>query len=277
MEELLTKLLSTLQVPTIVVGISAIVFKLLTFLPVTFVTAQDFEKKFYTKEQRLLHQIVHFIFSMIVVTIFMVLIGDYFANNTHWYNPWIALVALIYVIFFFYLIFGMAAMRKKITGLDSLRNRRFFMLATGIYCAAATAIVPYSTGSIIGGMYQTKPETMSLEYFLVLAIIYFICSALIVVLLKPLNSVLAFNTEKVVSIEMDKEGQKEKWYLLHPVKSDSYLIGDNYIPVLCKRNRIITKEELVQKEFLIEDLDDMKNESSIAKNNKIEDEKTVTS
>lgn len=271
MEELLTKLLSTLQVPSIVIAISAIVFRVITFLPVTFVTAQEIERKIYTKEQRLLHQILHYLFKMIVVTIIMVPIGDLFANNPEWYVNGIALFAVVYLNVFFAIIFWMANESKKITDLVRIRNRVFLLFGTLIYLLTIFALPPYFAGSIVGAMYRTKEGTVVLEQLLVLILLFFICSAFIVAIIKPLNRVLAFKTEKVVSIELEKEGKNEKWYLLHPVKSDSYLIGDNYIPGLCKRNRIITKEELVQKEFLIEALDDLKSEPSKA------EEKTVTS
>ncbi|MDR5002495.1 hypothetical protein [Brevibacillus parabrevis] len=272
MEELVMKLLSILQVPSIIVAVLAVVIRVITFSPVTFITAQEIEKKIYTKEQRLLHQIVHFLFRMIIVTIFMLQIGDYFVDKKHLYNNWIALAALIYVILFFYLIFCMAASRKKVTDEVSARKRVFFLLATGIYFIFSIVIVPYSIAPIVGEVYHTK----SFDLLIFLAMILFIFSPLILLLLTPLNKVFAFKTEKVVSIEINKEGQKEKWYLLHPVKTDSYLLGDNYTPELCKRNRIITKEQLIEKEFLIEDLDDLKKDSSTVENTATEAE-TATS
>ncbi|WP_019120454.1 hypothetical protein [Brevibacillus massiliensis] len=263
MEDLLTKLLSFWQVPTIVISIVAISLKVIPSLPVTFLTAQEIEKKIYTKEQRLLHQIIHYLFSMTLVTVFMVPIGDYFTNNTQWYHPSIGLVALIYTIFFFYLIFWMASKRFKITDIVKVRNRGLFLLATVIYLVTTIVLPPYFTGSIIGPMYPEKQEIVSSEYLIMLVLIFFFYSFFIVIMLKPINKVLAFKTEKVVSIEIEKGDYIEKWYLLYPVRTDAFLIGDHYMPEVCKRNRIITRDVLFGKEFIIENLEDIKRNSGV--------------
>ncbi|WP_340701391.1 hypothetical protein [Brevibacillus borstelensis] len=258
MEELLSKLLSTLQVPSIVLAISAIVFKLITFLPVTFVTAQEIERKIYTKEQRLLHQTLHFLFNMIVVTIIMFPLGNYFANNPEWYVNGVALFAVVLVNVFFLLIFLMADQRKKITNIVKIRNRIFLLLGTVLYLLITIALPPYFTGSLVGTMYRETLKAGSFEYFVVLIVFLSFCSTFVVLLLKPLNKVLAFKTEKVVSIEMVIDEKKEKWFLLYPIKTDSYLLGDHYMPEICKRNRIIKKDALFEKEFIIENLDDLR-------------------
>ncbi|MFP3393261.1 hypothetical protein [Brevibacillus sp. SIMBA_040] len=265
MEELLPKLLSMLQVPTIVVTISVIVLRLIAVLPLTFVTAHEIEKKIYTKEQRLLYQIIHYLFKMIIVTIFMLPFGDFFANNPNWYRSLVALFAFICLNIFFAVLYWMDELQKKITDIKMKSIRFLFLMATGIYSLGLIVLPPYFTGPIVRMLYSENPETMSINYYIILASIFFFCSIFIVLMLKPLNKILAFKTEKVVSIEIEKEGKKEKWYLLHPVKADRYLIGDNYNPGLCKRNMIITKEQLIEKEFFIENVEYLKKDSSISK------------
>jgi hypothetical protein len=262
MEELLIKLLSGLQFPTIVISLSVILFKIIKFLPITFVTAQDIEKKIYTKEQRLLHQVIHYIFNMLLATMLMVPVGDFFANNSQWYVPSIALSALIYIFLFYLLIFWMGDQRKRIKNISKARYRVLFILGAAIYSVAIIVLPPYFTGSLLGSLYTVEQGKVISEYLLVLILIHFFYSGFILFMFKPLNKVLALKSEKVVSIEIEKNNKIEKWYLLYPVKTDSFLIGDHYMPELCKRNRIITKDELLQKEFIIEELEDIKRDAS---------------
>ncbi|EMT54281.1 hypothetical protein I532_01705 [Brevibacillus borstelensis AK1] len=275
MEELLTKLLSSLQLPAILIAVLTIGFRLITFLPITFITAQEIENKLYTKEQRLLRQFILYISKMILATMFMLPLGEYFATNPKWYHPWVAIILLVCIMIFFFYIFWMAENRKNVTYITKRKNKLLFLLGSMFYLAATTLLPPYFLGSSLGLMYPELKDSIPFEFLLALMVIFFFCSIFIVYMLKILNKVWPLKTEKVVSIQIEKDGQTEKWYLLYPIKAERYLIGDHYIPELCKRNRIITKEALVEKEFIIENLNDQRKDYSKAENNVNEDTKEM--
>ncbi|MGG1660887.1 hypothetical protein [Brevibacillus sp. NRS-1366] len=239
---MISKFLTELRFSTAIISGLLILVKIRL---VTFITANDIERAIYSKERRVLYSIVHFIFNMIIISMFMIMMGDVFSDHPSWYRSWIAIFASIVVVLGYLFVFWMADKGITLKNVPQGKQRIWTALSLLLYAISCMFLPSYFVGTQLFDNVTNK----SIEYDIVMFVFLFLISGLVVVLFKPLSKVFEFIVKKVVYIEVESAEGIKKWYLLHPLNKDEFLIGDHHQSFNCKKVKVIKKEELLNYDF----------------------------
>ncbi|OMI24863.1 hypothetical protein BTA31_20905 [Bacillus haynesii] len=236
----------------------------ITFRPITLLSANIFEKKLFSKERLFLLMSWSYLwqtafwtsvfFSMVILTGVPKWTADMNISS---------LVSTIAVFFGELLFLLIVLVNNKV---DS-RFLNFFETDWGRRILAVTFVICLSifyfafNGLIVGSI-QGENQVDKLTAILVLS---FVFSLPIPAIMKPVSKLIEWSKEKHILIKEEPEQESHyntptseesydngDWYVLHAINKELILLGNKPNPKLCTETKIIKIEELCDKKMFIE-------------------------
>lgn len=248
MEDTIIKLLSQLPIPAAIISVLVLAVQL---KPVTFLTSHEIERKIYTKEMRLLYSVIHYILRTFFLAMLTFSIGELFSKYPHLYNE-ITLTIIITLSILGHLFLSLVnAEDIKIIHFSDMKKRIFVLIWILIIVICTISFPGYWIGSEIMSQI-TNMNGHIVESYMASFIVFFIFAMLLNIFFTNLSIFLDSPEKKFIFIE---DEQKNKWFLLHALNKTEFLLGDNYIQDICKKIKIMKKEDLLTKDFNIETIE----------------------
>ncbi|WP_254505649.1 hypothetical protein [Bacillus altitudinis] len=236
--EILKGLKEYYKIPSIVVTL-IIVFSAIR--PISFISAGIVEKKFFSKEKLFFFNAVKHIFHTLLWTIILYTGATFILIKINED----AKVSILILGQFIWLLIQSTFTNKESKISRIITSNKwlkcivvilFFACFLCFYLAFYNMVLAIDNGG-------------TFKEVLVIGLILFIITLPVPSIMKPIFKCIKWYTDRVLYWE-DKE--KNKWYLIHLIDKNSFLVGDHKDYILCKKTKLLKKEDLYGKTFHIE-------------------------
>lgn len=241
LKEILKGMNEFFKIPGIVLSIF---FFLSAFKPVSFFSAGLVERKFFSKEKLFVFNAVKYIFQLLIWAFIIYFFATLFKSSKIKLSGnfifWMAIAAEF--IWFLILFMYTNKENKLVQIITSKKWSKLIIIFLFIVCLLCC----YS------GFYNMVLEFDiggTFEGILAIVVTLFITTLPVPFIMKPVSHLLNWYTNKVLYWEDD---EKNKWYLIHLIDKNSFLVGDHKDYISCKKTKLLKKDDLYEKTIHIE-------------------------
>ncbi|PKR79197.1 hypothetical protein CEY16_05490 [Halalkalibacillus sediminis] len=219
----------------------SLIYLVLKFSPVTTFTANQFEKKLYTKERRFSIKFINFILQSIIISIFLMALSEYTKDIND--NLIIGYIIIVFIIFAF-LAYKAEAYKKGDRSSRKVTVLIWKLILTFTYLVLLLVIF----SSIIGGIHDVEIGdniNEKIAYMSAFFIGSYLYSVIITIFISPLDKFLSWSDKEAAVYIKSGPDNEEIWYILHPISKQEILLGDDKYDANCKKFKKILKEDLL--------------------------------
>jgi hypothetical protein len=237
-DEIIKEITPRLGIPSIVVPIILLIFKL---SPITSLFFSPIELKLSTKEKRAFVTAIKVGSEVILYVFFLLGITAKFIIDKNIFNP---IIAIIIVIFVFVVLIWTFKLKSNQQTLFKIQNNKIYQfllfLLFLIHCACIFILPAYYLGTQLYPLAHTKREQLYCFYFIIT--FYFFYTVEIREEIRMYKNLLSFGSNR--NIDLKVRIQYDDWFILHPIEKELYLLGNN--SDINKCTQVIEKKELLQ-------------------------------
>ncbi|KXZ21822.1 hypothetical protein P4T89_03570 [Bacillus nakamurai] len=268
-------LLKSIGIPgSVAAGGVLIYLFVVTFRPITLLSANAFEKKLFSKEKLfLLMSWQHFWQTMLWMCVFLSFTIS--LNVQKWainqkLSSTVGSIAIVVGELIFFLILAVKDSKKENSKWNILKSKPMKIVLSILFILCLGVFYISFDGFIVGSALQEK----GWNKFILLLIFPFFISLPIPFLMKPISRFIEWSKEmNIYIISVNEDRQQEEvtqdvqndvptdvddkkrvhWYILHPINKEFILLGNNANRKLCTETKIIKFEELCDTTMFIEE------------------------
>ncbi|MDE4086443.1 hypothetical protein PO902_15445 [Planococcus maritimus] len=253
MFEVANEFFSKFGIPGILV---ALVMYFMRNNPITSISASAIEMKLATKEKRLYVRVVKYVGEILGYTTILLILTITFFSNKNLFHPVVAFALAIILLGVYLWIVVLDASEKSFSDLVNGLNIKWKWIVYVLFILhfiSSFIFISYYIGTQIYSSFFDKSFTDTERSTILIGVIilyFFIAIMMQVTVLDTYYRFIGFKNPNKHSLSINIE--EEKWYLLHPVDKEVYLLGDTPVIQECTQFCFLERHELLKETIKVE-------------------------
>ncbi|HAM79246.1 hypothetical protein [Ornithinibacillus bavariensis] len=246
-----------LPVPSIAIAgiaISIIIFYF-KFSPVSSLTAEEIQIRLFSKEKRILVNLINYIIKTFVWSIIIFGTTLYLIK----FNKTVSLIYdnIIFPVLIIEILFFMLLISKEYNQIgkinEKIKNVKLFRLLSKLrfkkkfrflLVAFYMLLIITTFSSLLAHMYNLFNDTIDLNFILAVYLVTYLVCLIIPFISSPCADYITGETVNKYKDIYILDDNENRWYIYYPINKSFVLLGNNKDEILCSQKKILKFEDL---------------------------------